>query len=187
MSDAARSFVAYLTDLKERDRGALARLRRSLASDPGTDPQVYPYVENFVGQERPDWDSWRLALYLCAGFFAMNPNHREGSSLGTAYGRAARSRESESLEARFMALLGAEPERLPVLLRQIVSILASDSEALDYVRLLDDLAQWLNPWNHEARDRLRQRWARDFYQAYDRDAKRTTSQETTNPPISSLQ
>jgi len=187
MSDAARSFVAYLIDLKERDRGALARLKRSLASDPGTDSQVFPYIERFVGRERPDGDSWRLALYLCAGLFALNPSHREGSSLGTAYGRAVQVRESESLEARFMALLGAEPERLPVILRQIVSILASDSEALDYVRLLDDLAQWLNPWNHEARDRLRQRWARDFYQAYDRDSKRTAPQETANLSTPSLQ
>ena len=33
--------------------------------------------------------------------------------------------------------------------------------------LLDDLARWFDPWNIEARDRLRQRWARDFYRAYD--------------------
>lgn len=78
-----------------------------------------------------------------------------------------------------MTLLGAEPERLPVLLRQIVSILDADSQGLDFIKLLNDLAQWLNPRNLEGRSRLRQRWARDFYQAFDTAQGRTAASTST--------
>ncbi|MCD6640078.1 MAG: type I-E CRISPR-associated protein Cse2/CasB [Nocardioides sp.] len=89
-------------------------------------------------------------------------------------------RESESIEHRFIALLGAEPESLPTLLRQSVSLLAADGIGCDYVALLDDLARWFDPWNLEARDRLRQRWARDFYRAYDPHAASADDADATS-------
>jgi len=52
---------------------------------------------------------------------------------------------------------------MPELLRQIVALLAADGRGLDYATLIDDLAKWMRPWASEARDRVRQRWARDFY------------------------
>jgi CRISPR system Cascade subunit CasB len=51
MSDHAASFIAHLIGLKDKDRAALAHLKRSLAFDPGAYPQAYPYVERFVGAE----------------------------------------------------------------------------------------------------------------------------------------
>jgi CRISPR system Cascade subunit CasB len=167
MSDHAQSFIAHLSELVEQDRGALAQLRRGLGFAPGAFPRAYPYVERFVGPDRDANDPWRKALYLVAGLFALHPQHREGETLAAALGHLARTRESGSIEQRFVALLGAGPEGLPNLLRQVVSLLAADGLAYDHVRLLDDLGIWLRPFDSEGRDRIRQRWARDFYRTYD--------------------
>jgi CRISPR system Cascade subunit CasB len=63
--------------------------------------------------------------------------------------------------------LSAEAESLPTLLRQSVSLLAADGVGCDYRQLFDDLTRLLDSLNLEARDRVRQRWARDFYRAFD--------------------
>lgn len=183
MSEHAQSFIAYLTGLADHDRGALAHLRRSLGYDPGAFPRAYPYVERFVerivGPDRHAENPWRKALYLGAGLFALHPEQRQGKTLASAFGHLARARESTSIERRFIALLGAEPEGLPDLLRQVVSLLAADDRAIDYVRLLDDLGILLRPFGGVGRDRVRQRWARDFYRAYDAETDQTESTPST--------
>lgn len=167
MSEHAQSFIAYLIGLKDSDRGALAHLKRSLGFDPGAYPRAYPYVERFVGVDKHADDPWRKAMYLAAGLFALHPQHHQGTSFASALGRIGRTRDSASIEQRFVTLLGAEPESLPTLLRQAVSLLAADGVGFDYASLLDNLTRWLDPFKPEARDQLRQRWARDFYRAYD--------------------
>lgn len=181
MSDHAQSFITHLIGLKGSDRGALAHLKRSLGFDPGAYPRAYPYVERFVGADKHADDPWRRALYLAAGLFALHPMHHEGVSFATALGRVGRSRDSSSIEQRFIALLGAEPESLPTLLRQSVSLLAADGQGCDYASLLDDLARWLDPFRLEARDQLRQRWARDFYRAYEPHSASEMDAETALP------
>lgn len=177
MSDHAQAFVAHLSALAEKDRGALAALRRSLSFDPGTFPAAYPHVERFVGRDRHADDPFRRALYLTAGLFALHPAHTAKASFATAFGSMARQRGSTSIEQRFVALLGAEPQSLHNLLRQAVSLLAADGMGFDYARLLDDLSRWLNHFGQEARDGLRQQWARDFYRAFD---TQTASHEETD-------
>jgi CRISPR system Cascade subunit CasB len=183
MSEHAQSFIAHLSGLAERDRGALAALRRSLAFDPGAYPPAYPYVERFVGPDRHADDPRRQALYLTAGLFALHPKHQATVSLAGAFGTLAKARGSASIEQRFVALLGADPEHLPQMLRQAVSLLMADGSGFDFARLLDDLARWLDPYAFDTRDSLRQRWARDFYRAYDggadaADAERASTEQT---------
>ncbi|MFT4192236.1 MAG: type I-E CRISPR-associated protein Cse2/CasB [Comamonas sp.] len=173
MSEHAQRFIAHLIALRERDPGAIAALRHSLAFDPGAYPKAYPHVERFVGVDRPAHDAWRLALYAVAGLFARHPAQRE-QSFATAFGELMRKRESQSIEGRFIALLGADADNILDYLRQAISLLAGDDIGLDYARLLDDLRVWMNP--NADRDRLRQRWARDFYRA---------AESQTEPPISS--
>lgn len=165
MSDYAESFVSYLQSLAERDRAAMAHLRRSLSFEPGADPKVYPYVERFVARESHANDAHRLALYLTAGLFAVHQLHGN-SSFATAYGDMFRQRESDSVEKRFIALLGADADNIANYLRQAVSLLKADAIAFNHAKLLRDLSQWLNPnLLSERRDSLRQQWARDFYRA----------------------
>jgi CRISPR system Cascade subunit CasB len=183
MSEHAQSFINHLIELKDRERGAFAQLKRSLSFDPGAYPRAYPYVERFVGAEKHADDPWRKALYLTAGLFAFHPMHKPSASFAAAFGELGRARDSASIEQRFIALLGAEPESLPTLLRQAISLLAADGLGCDFASLLDDLARWLNSYDREGRDRLRQRWARDFYRTYDGNyasASDTTSKPTAN-------
>jgi CRISPR system Cascade subunit CasB len=179
--DFAVGFVAHLRQLHEHDSGALAVLRRSQSFDPGAYPPAYPFVERFVGADRHANDPFRRALYGVAALFALQPHHIRGRSLAAAFGVVMRHRESASVELRFIALLSADAENLPHYLRQVVSLLAADDQGFDFAQLLRDLALWLNPLAQEARDQLRQRWARDFYNA----ASGYTSAESESTPTSS--
>lgn len=164
MSEHASDFIAHLQGLARRDRGALSALRRSLGFEPGSYPPAFPAVERFVAQDS-DSPAQRQALYLTAALFAMHPVQVDRRSLASALGLAMQNRGSESLEKRFIALLGADAPGLPNHLRQAVSLLAADDLGYDHAALLGDLARLLQPWSDETRDRVRQRWARDFYRA----------------------
>lgn len=162
MSEHAEQFIAHLLALKERDRGALAVLRHSLAFEPGSYPKAFPYVERFAGASAHERDARRLALYAVAGLFARHP--LQGTqSLAAALGELKARRQSPGIEARFIALLEADAENIVDYLRQAISLLAADGIGCDYARLLDDLSRWMNPVADHGQ--LRQRWARDFYRA----------------------
>ena len=166
MSQHSQKFIDYLLKLAEHNRGALAILRRSLGFESGGYPPAYPYIEVFVGEDREASDPYRRALYLAAGLFALHPLHSETTSFASAFGESASKRGSGSIEKRFIALLGAEPENLANYLRQAISLLAADRLPLNYARLSDAIALWFKAGNYERRDKLRQEWARDFYRAY---------------------
>lgn len=178
MSDLANDFLKHLEGLHSRNPGAMAVLRRSLSFAPGSHPPTYPHVERFVARDAPPYDSGRLALYAVAGLFAMHPKQAD-RSLAASFGELMRRRESDSIEKRFVALLGADAENVTEYLRQVVSLLAADDIGLDYAALLDDLRYLLNPrLAPESRDRTRQVWARDFYRALNHDPKpQTETQE----------
>lgn len=165
-ADAA-SFVAHLyTLVDQRDRAALAALRQSLTYAPGDYPAAYPHVEPFVSPEWSIFDSRRRARYLVAGIVALHPTISDQRSLASALGQVARGRESQSIEGRFIALLDAGEDNIADHLRQVVRLVKSDAVAYSPKWLLKDMETWLNPWAEPAwRDRIRQRWARDFYQA----------------------
>lgn len=182
MSDLTQAFVQHLLALRERDRGALAALRRSLGFAPGTFVEAMPVVERFVARDHPR-DAWRQSLYLTAGLFASNPRHRSGASIGKALAEHARARDSASVERRFIALLAADPEALPTHLRHTMQLLAADERAIDYEALLADLAVLLDEWAAERRDGVRQRWARDFYREQQPAAARPdTAADTASEP-----
>lgn len=162
MSDLSQAFVLHLQNLEKTDRGALAALRRSAGFAPGAYPPAYPYVERFVPADSHADDSFRLALYLTAALFARHPCQQDGQSLATALSRLMQERGG-SIEPRFIALLAADADYLPNYLRQLVSLLAADRVGVDFVKLLPDLARCLDAKQSDARDKVRQRWARDFY------------------------
>ena len=60
----------------------------------------------------------------------------------------------------------AELAKLALTEEEIVQYTQQLSAILDYAALLRDLSLWLNSrLDPEIRDRIRQRWARDFYRA----------------------
>lgn len=177
----AASFIAYLQQLAaRRDRAALAALRQSLAHAPGNYPAAYPHVEPFVAPQWSIFDSRRKARYLVAGIVALNPTISDRPSLAAALGLVARRRESESIEGRFIALLDADEGNIADHLRQVVRLIQAEAAAYNPGRLLKDMETWLNPWADPAwRDRVRQQWARDFYQAVQADNESDTPDTQT--------
>jgi CRISPR system Cascade subunit CasB len=148
-------FVGYLLRLAREgseNRGALADLRSGLGKKPGEMARVHRHVVPYL-PDRPFDDRW---YYVLATLFGSFPKQRRGFSLGRAF-RALRER-SESMEARFVALLNAHPDDLDDHLRHAISLLKSDEQPLDWYRLLEDLLQWEHPEGH-----VQLRWARDFY------------------------
>lgn len=184
MSEHAEKFIGHLEVLKERDRGALATLRHSLAFEPGSYPKAFPHVERFAGSAAHERDSRRLALYAVAGLFARHPRHESSRSFAAAFGEVLRRKSkpndpNKSIEGRFVALLGADAENVVEYLRQAISLLASEDIGLNYARLLDDLTIWMNPVSDSARrDQKRQNWARDFYRVS--QMTNTASNSSTN-------
>ena len=161
MSEYSERFVNRLSGL---DPGAMSTLRRSLSFDPGAFVPAYPFVEPFAAKEA-DRPWLRSALYLTAGLYARHPEHRAGRSVASGMAQSMFQRGSQSIERRFIGLLDSDSEGAGQHLRQAVSVLAADGIAIDYAELLDDLGVWLAPRAMEQKDRVKQRWARDFYRS----------------------
>lgn len=181
MSDLHTRFIAHLESLKQHDRGALAALRRSLSFSPGTHAPAMPWVEPFAVKDGTR-EAQRQALYLVAGLYAAHPRHRSGAALAQGLGLVKIRRGSDSIERRFIALLSADAESLPVHLRHAMALLAAEELPCDYTQLAADLARWLDPWQDDARDRVRQRWAREFYRQL-APAEPSATETTESTPI----
>ena len=151
-------------------RGALADLRSGLGREPGEMARVHRHVVLYLPVKRYD-DRW---YYVTATLFGAFPKHRKGYSLGAAF--HSLRQKSDSMEARFVALLNAHPDDLDDHLRHIIRLLesAKHPEPLDWFRLLDDLLQWDHPEGH-----VKLKWARDFYTSESKSEGNTPDADTT--------
>ena len=85
-SELDDKFVAYLEGIREReDRAALAALRRGLGQSPGTEPQMYPYVEPWLSQANRFRER---DYYLVAALFAYHPQPGGAGNMGNHFARA---------------------------------------------------------------------------------------------------
>lgn len=155
LDEKQKKFIGYLMNLAREgheDRGALADLRSGLGRESGEMARVHKHIVPFL-PEKPYDDRW---YYLLATLFGLYSKHRSKYSLGKAF-RPLR-KKSDSMEARFVALLNAHPDDLDVHLRHAVSLLKANEQPLDWFRLFEDLLQWDHPEGH-----VQLKWARDFY------------------------
>lgn len=155
--DRQKGFIGYLLNLAgegKENRGALADLRSGLGKKPGEMARVHKHVVPYLPEKNYS-DRW---YYLTATLFGVFPQHRSGRSLGAAF--RPLKQKSDSMEARFVALLNAHPDDLDDHLRHAVSLLKANEQELDWFRLFDDLLQWDHPEGH-----VQLRWARDFYKS----------------------
>lgn len=161
MSDNTRkdAFIAFLIQLRDSKRRApLAALRRGLGRPLGTAIEMYPYVIPFID----GLSGWREdAYFLVAALFALHPAPGGNGSFGKTVARirSVRTAGHESLEKRFLALLDADTEQLPNVLRQMISLARSAEVPVDWSRLLSDLSAWDHPDRY-----VQQGWARSYYQ-----------------------
>lgn len=169
-----KSFVGNLLHNAQEgkeDRGALADLRSGLGKKPAEMARVHRYVVPYLPEEK--WsDRW---YYITATLFGLFPRHRGSRSLGTAF-RPLRAK-SDSMEARFIALLNAHPDDLAVHLRHVIGLLKSNEQPIDFFQLLDDLLQWDHPEGH-----VQLRWARDFYKSKAKESGTTSDKSDDSTP-----
>lgn len=152
-----KKFIGYLLSIAQEgkeDRGALADLRSGLGKEPGEMARVHKHVVPYLPEKNYN-DRW---YYLTAALFGEFPQHRKGRSLGAAF--RPLKQKSDSMKARFVALLNAHPDDLDDHLRHAVSLLKANEQPLDWFRLFEDLLQWDHPDGH-----VQLKWARDFYKS----------------------
>lgn len=161
--------ICYLETLakeENRDRGALAALRGSLREGHGLDAAryVFPFLDNYSPyREREEDDA-----LLVAGLFALHPESGD-LSLAAALKRVERETGSDSVEARFRALLSVSRTELPTHLRNAVSLVASRNVPLDWADLYRTIRHWPGSSG-------RRRWAQDYWVAsLDQDSPDTHS------------
>ncbi len=171
-------FLASLETLARTDqRAALAALRRGLGKKPGRAPEMYPYVVPFVPRRASS--ELEGGLYLVAALFAWHPVswHRGEGEFHTNLGASLRQvflrTDSESIQSRFVALLNAPSDDLPIHLRHAVGLCKAHEVAVDYIALLRDIQRW----DGEPR-RVQRQWAAAFWE------RPESSVETEPPPQS---
>lgn len=163
-----RRFIDYLQGFVEReDRAPLAMLRRGLGKSPGEAAEMHRYILPFLGEDA----CWREeeAYYRVASLFAWHQRdwHREETqpvfrsrNFGASFTLLTQETGSESIEARFVALLNCRFDDLPEHLRHGVGLLKAHDIPVDWAQLLRDLRHW------EREDRSVQRaWARAYWGA----------------------
>lgn len=152
-------FINFLKKLKsEKNRAAMAHLRRGLGKPAGTTTEMYPYIGRFL-PKTPNY-KYENALYLVGSLFgfysdANNTNGNLGDSM------ALIKDESGSMEKRFVALLNANYEDLHQHLRQAVSLLKAKEKPVNWERLFKDILAWESDSRYIQRD-----WARGFWDTY---------------------
>lgn len=152
-------FIGQLQKLVEsEDRAALARLRHSLAFEPGEYVHAFPLVERFtinIGAER------RRLYFLVAGLFALHPEttgdpkENIGRTLKRLY---VKRDESPSIEKRFLTLLESDDDQLSEQLRHLVSLIRSEGLAVNWGQLLQDLIK-----RQDDESEIKKQWAQGFY------------------------
>lgn len=155
LDERQKTFIGHLLNLAmegKEDRGALADLRSGLGKEPGEMARVHKYVVPYL-PEKTYRDRW---YYMTATLFGAYPQQQNGRSLGAAF--RPLKQKSDSMEARFVALLNAHPDDLDGHLRYAVSLLKANEQPLDWFRLFGDLLQW-----DHTDGRVQLKWARDFY------------------------
>lgn len=133
------------------DRGNLARLRKGLQDPVETYPIILPYL-------RADASNREVDIYATlASLFASHPKPGHIGNFGKHMKYAA-GENIEATERRFVNLLRANVEDLPLLLRQAVSFLRSKDIAVNWEQLRKDLLAWDHPNRY-----AQKQWARGFW------------------------
>ena len=191
---------SFINHLFKRDAGERAELRRCLSADPPSSHlPAYRLVETHSSVRGAG--KWRRdCFYMVAGLFALverRPPARRGhadegdrsgsTSRPLTVARAVKAYEGRSekgegnmssTERRFLALLDSDRDQLPYRLRQMLQMVTRGQNAvsapLDWAQLLRDLQYW----REDEDDRVRQRWAQQFYEPSNDPNENQTTEES---------
>lgn len=173
---------SYVFGDRRGSAATLANLRRSVAKEPGSNPDIWAITVQalprmYVGRTDAASEGERaahaaLTLYAVHQQSKTAPMHREGPSLGRAIAKLAKSRStggssevSAAVKRRFDALVTAATfDELLFHARGLIQQLRAADISLDYGRFAEDLRR-LQLKSHA--DSIRRQWGRDYsYELY---------------------
>lgn len=153
-------FLAFLYGL-QKDRAALAALRRGLGEAPGTVAAMGKYIYPFFGvgghhsyaEQRAE-----RVYFLISSLFALHPEVSTQGDMGQHLRSIREDPDETAVERRFTQLLAAHLDDLPDLLRHAVSLLKAKEKPIHWDALLADVLAW-------ERGFAQLKWARSFWGA----------------------
>lgn len=157
-------FVDYIISRCLADNGMRAALKR--ADNPATEYQSWEVLAGFnIDLER---ENKRLPYATIAAAIARTKAEKNGvATIGQAIARCyedgnAKGNESDQAKVKLRRLLACDtvPEVCRILRPLLRLIESKGNAALNYARLLDDLL-WFG--REESQQRIKARWAQDFY------------------------
>lgn len=167
----AERFVDYVLTRQQDDSGFAARLRR--ADNPSTEYQSWEILASFGVDLEKNWQ--RLPYCTLGAALAKAKPERDGTlGLGAAIAACYEDRaQSDQAKARLRRILACTSiEELCLILRPVLALIASRGVSLDFSQLLQQLL-W---FSGQGQERVRTRWAQDFYHRSSED----TTQEAAD-------
>lgn len=164
-------FIEFLQSLKE-DKAALSALRRGIAFQPGEFPPQFKYVVPWLYTKENEFQ-----FFLTASLYGIHPESTSEGNFGDSFRKLKTLKETESIDLRFNAILQSHLEDIPYLLRNGVSLLASEGIAVNYLGLLSDLIRWDEP-----RKEIQKKWARGYWRVIKKNDNPNT-QDNNNPKL----
>lgn len=160
MSERNQKFVEYIIQRVHAHKGDAAALRR--ADNPNTEYQAWEILAGFG--VKLDNDNERLPFATIAADIARTKPQANGKTLiGQAIARCYEDgNQSGQAKAKLRRLLACDSTSEACrILRPLMTLAESKGVApLNYAALLDDLL-WFR--NDESRQRIKARWAQNFY------------------------
>lgn len=150
-------FVAFVLKRSQEDAGFAARLRR--ADNPDTEYQSWDTLAAFGVNLEQDAERLPFAL-VGAALCRFKPEHDGTAGLGSALCSCFEDNADQG-GVRLRRLLACDsPEEACHIVRPMLSLIASRTKKpLGFARLLNELLRFGGP----ARERIKIRWAQDFY------------------------
>lgn len=153
-----KNFVRYVLDRIHKDNGFAARLRR--ADNPVTEYQSWELLASFGVDLEKDW----ARLPYCSVGAALAKAKPEvdgklglGAAIAACYDDGSQSDQAKAKLRRLLAC--TTTAETCQILRPLLALITSRSVKLDFSQLLDDLL-W---YGGNGRERIRIRWAQNFY------------------------
>lgn len=160
----AEQFVSYVIERIKQDNGFAARLKR--ADNPATEDQSWEFLARFgVDLEKP-WQ--RLPYCIVGAALAKAEPEADGAfPLGTAIAESfEKGNDSDPAKTRLRRLLACtSTEEACQVLRPLLKLMASRRVTPNFSQVLDDLLRYVG----DRQERIRARWAQDFYRRVDED------------------
>ena len=163
------------------DRGHLAKLRRGLSDT--TQEQAWPLVVPWCSrfEDETNRKVWCTVGGAAALLFASNLGTEQYQSLGSVMQEIATGTDQQngikSYEAKFRRILNS-PDTIDLCDLAVGIIYTAEKKSINIncKTLFWDLLEWDDP---DKREKIRVRWARDFYRISESETKEIVQTEDT--------